>query len=262
MPGQLGNTEVQSPRWYSLKLYELDANFYLVRIDALDRVLDEMLALDDVPVRVRLRLYVYKAKVHSIRMEEKQAQAYKNKAGHLLAQLVKRSQYPKAIIDYANFQIYLKDYDEGIRTLKMLEFNLRGRDDFDLNTQIYTNLGNLHKHKKLLDEALSYYRLANENAKQTDNGYYHFMTRYNLARGHQFLDQFDTALELFAEVLESVKTQDNKHRVSLCHMRMGQILLAQNQSQQALSHLQAVDAPSLPGSTREEFLKLLEQAKL
>lgn len=260
LPAQLESTDSSTERWYSLKLFEMDANFNLVRFDDLDRVLEQMLIIDDLPVRVRLRVYFYKAKVHTFLQQEVEGERFKRKAGRLLTELAKETRHPRAIIDYANFQMYLGNYPDGIRTLKMLEFNLRNLDDPDIKESLYTNLANLHIYNGMEQEALPYYRLANEYAGQTSNLYHQVMTRYNLARGNQFVGNVDRALKLFAEALEMATQHKDDIHVSLSHLRLGQLLLERGDLVQARAHLQKVDASIHSSKTLELLQQLLEKA--
>ena len=104
-----------------LSLMQIDAIFALERHDILFPKLLELEQNPKLPARLRLRVFIYLAKLYTFNGNDSKSKIYKGLVKGMLSALAQDTANPESLIEYGNFQIYLKEYDHGIEIFEKLE---------------------------------------------------------------------------------------------------------------------------------------------
>ena len=241
-------------KWSSLRLYQLDALFHLGQYKNLYDTIEQLLKDEEqLPEQLRLRSYIYFSKTSSMFKKYDQRKFYQMKADSILKDYLENNQHPEKIIEYANIQIYLKDFDEGIKTLVALENKYKSHPDFVTKERIYTNLGNLYSHKNDYESAKANYIKAYENAAKMNVPSREILTLGNIARSYQELGLYEQSIKVFRRVI--VEASDNNYPLylSMANLRMAQIYVNLEQWHQADNFLQLVNVSILRPGLQELF---------
>ncbi|MFY8351064.1 tetratricopeptide repeat protein [Pseudoalteromonas sp. SSM20] len=249
--------EPKTSEWYRFKFLQIQALFDLEQAQALSKVLNELNSISALPTFLQLKVYILSAKNAMFRNNVQDFDLYKSKTFTLMKALNLDTLDPYSLIEYANFHIYLKDYQTGIELLLPLEEKFRDHPNSELKKTIYTNLGNMHALQKLYKDAFSYFKLAFENAQLSLNKHYALMTHYNVARSHQMLEMHHEAEQIFLDVLAAEKTIGHPTIKNLCHYRLAMYYSEQNYHSKLKIHLEQVDPTKLSTKLLNKYQLLL-----
>ena len=139
----LSSLIINSRPWAHLKLLQLDALFNLQKFDALAQELTPLIANDNLPVNFSVYVYIYHAKLLLGNQEKDLAQQYLAKAVSLLNEINDKYPEPVRLIEIANVQIVLKDYQQAKKTLQQLELKFKDRYHPVFKRELYANLGHI-----------------------------------------------------------------------------------------------------------------------
>lgn len=245
--------EPKSSEWYRFKFLQIQALFELEQSQQLTIVLNELKSVSTLPTFLQLKVYILSAKNAMFRNNVQDFKLYKSKTFILMKGIQLDTLDPYSLIEYANFNIYLKDYQTGIDLLLPLELKFRNHPNSELKKTIYTNLGNMHALQKSYKNAFPYYQLAFENAQLSLNKHYALMTHYNVARSHQMLEMHSEAEQIFLEVLSAEKTIGHPSIKNLCHYRLAIYYSEQNNQSKFKSHFEQIDPTKLSTAFLEKY---------
>ncbi|WP_372770869.1 tetratricopeptide repeat protein [Pseudoalteromonas sp.] len=249
--------EPKTSEWYRFKFLQIQALFELEQAQPLTKVLNELNSKSSLPTFLQLKVYILSAKYAMFRNNVQDFELYKSKTFNLMKELNLDTLDPYSLIEYANFHIYLKDYQTGIDLLLPLELKFRNHPNSELKKTIYTNLGNMHALQKAHKNAFQYFQLAFENAQLSLNKHYALMTHYNVARSHQMLEMHNEAEQIFLAVLSAEKTIGHPTIKNLCHYRLAIYYSEQNNQSKLKTHLKQVDPTKLSSALLKEYQHLI-----
>ncbi|CCQ11277.1 hypothetical protein PALB_21640 [Pseudoalteromonas luteoviolacea B = ATCC 29581] len=249
--------EPKTSEWYRLKFLQIQSLFELDQSQSLSNVLTELNSLSTLPTFLQLKVYILSAKNAMFRNNVEDFESYKSKTFTLMKALNLETLDPFSRIEYANFHIYLNDYQKGIELLLPLEQKFRNHPNFELKKAIYTNLGNMNTHLKLYKNAFPYYQLAFENAQLSLNKHYMLMTYYNVARSHQMLGLHNEAERIFLEVLSEEKAIGHPVIKNLSHFRLAVYYNEQTDQAKLQTHLKQIDPSKLSTQLLEHYQQLI-----
>ena len=245
LPRAFKNSEKGSSNWYRLELYRIDAYYGLINTAELGKALDNLESEPNLPPKLQLKLYIYRAKLAGYKGQTTDVALYRQKATNFLESLKDNIKSPDMIIDYANFQLNTKQYQHGIDNLLPLEKAFRHHKNSRIKYRIYTNLGNLYVYIGDLETSLDNFQLAYENAQLHGHEYNQTMALYNVARGLQKLGRLTQAKLKFIQILSRAKQNNDNVHASLSNYRVGEILVIEQKYSEAQQYLQNVETSIL-----------------
>lgn len=195
VPALLKASVHRSRLYYHYKLYQLEALLNLGHFQQLHKELTPWLEDESVPLRFRMAVLTYHAKVLHIQQKTAQSRSRLQQAVALMSQISKQFPSPMTMIEIANLQLYLDKADTAFKTLKQIESRHLRHSSPVFKRELYANmaqamnkLGKLEQHLVYRQQAL-HWAIEAENPQQIAVGW------HNVARAHQFLNQYIQADE-------------------------------------------------------------------
>ena len=194
-----------SRQWYRLKLHQLDAFFTLQQLNNLSAEIDALLTNTTLPINFSVYVYIYYAKLSYLKEDIKPAKEYLNRAVNLLTKI--NDKYPKSLrlIEIANLQTSIKDYEQAKKTLLQLELQFKGKYHPIFKRELYANLAHIANFQednllqiKYRKKSLKWALRANNN-QQVGIAYYNFAWAYQKVGDYKKSEKYYTQAIKFAK---------------------------------------------------------------
>ena len=256
----LSDVPNQGRIWFQYKMYQLDALFQLGRLSELSSEVEPWLVQEDIPLRFKISVFIYHAKILQGQGESQQANEYLEKAIALLKDVNEASADPAQVVQIANTLNSLKRFQQGYDLLKPLAKKYRNRHMPKFKHELFENLGHFAYRLGKLDEHLTYRLLALEWAKEVGNDNQTAISYYNVARAHQELKNYERGFYYFA-IAEKMKAL-GEYDQNMIFYRRAQMSLAMGEVAQAEKFFNTVNRQVEIESYIAMFNKLEEEIVL
>ncbi len=259
---QLASVPFKSRVWFQYKLYQLDALYQLVKLKTLKNELVKWLDIEETPLRFKINIYIFYAKVILSQGCKTLGNEYLNKAINTLKSVNKVATNPMLIVQIANALNDLEKYQQGYDMLIALENKFIKRDDVMLKLELYENLGHFSYRLGKLEEHI-YYRIKTVFwAKQQTSGQRTAVAIYNLARAYQMTKEYSDSLEHFNRAEKYAKKSDNYFTLSMIMFRRAEIEYERGDNKKSMEYVQLIDLKPLSESFEKELDVLINKIKI
>lgn len=165
----LNSTKLYSRQWFRFKKLRLENLFSLQKYHQLQKEIDYWAPKKDTPVHFAVNVYIYQAKLlkyqalHSnvdlLSNDEKvrQIKASLTKASQILSEMNTAFESPIKLIEIANLQFSLQNYETAQKILLQLEKKYSHRDDPLFKQELYGNLGHITRDQGKWQQSINYY---------------------------------------------------------------------------------------------------------
>ncbi|WP_088329833.1 hypothetical protein [Lacimicrobium sp. SS2-24] len=259
LPAVLSSTEPNSHLFFRYELYRLDALLNLGRFEQLQQALSPWLDNTTVPMRFRLAVLTYQAKVFHVAKKPQLASRWLNKALTLMQQFSEHSSSPMAMIEIANLQLYLNDIEAAYQTLRTIEQKHLRHASPRFKQELYANLAQALRKQGDLTQHLDYRQRSLRAAEAVSNLQQIGVSWHNVARAHQILEQFNHAESAFIKAADFAKRAGDEATLMQCLLYRAEIAHHNQQLKKAEQLLSLIDERPLTPS-RRAVLRQLSQA--
>lgn len=223
----LTSSTTKSRQWYRLKLLQLDAFFTLQQLEELSSELETLLTYDTLPVNFSIYVYIYHAKLLYGTKDISAAKEFLTKAVSLLTQLNDKYPKPMRLIEIANLQTSLKDYEQAKETLLQLELKFESRYHPVFKRELYANLGHVAyrqddkvMHLKYREKSLNWALKANNNQQVG-------IAHNNFAWAYQQAGSYKEAEQHYNQAIEFAQKEQDDVNGSISQLRLVDVVLLQ-----------------------------------
>ncbi|MFD2168343.1 tetratricopeptide repeat protein [Thalassotalea euphylliae] len=259
---QLSSVVPESRIWFQYKMFQLEALFQTVDFERLAIEVAPWIERNDIPLRFKINVLIYHAKILGGQGNAPLAVEYMNRAITAIEEVNSASYDPMLVVQIANGLNSLQQFQQGYELLLPLKEKYRNRHMPKFKHELMENLGHFAFRLGDFEEHLSYRLQALEWAKQTENLNQVAISTYNVARAHQMLKNYDRAFHYFqsAEDYQSM----GKHDQNMIMYRRAEMSFDMGEIEGAKSYFSKVnrDVPLLSyRDLFDEFEVKLNQAK-
>ncbi len=254
LPQYLTSVPLHSRVWFQYKLYQLDALFELLKLDELLAEVSPWVNATDIPLKFKLSVHIYYAKLMMTNGSKDEAIVYLERAITILKDVNEVSPDPMLEIQIANSLNSLGRYQQGYDLLKPLETKYRNRHMPEFKHELYENLGHFAYRLGDLEQHLKYRLVAVKWAKELENEVQVAIATYNVARAYQMLKNYDKAFEYFliAEQIQAMGENDQ----NMINFRRAEMSLALGDVSKAQVYFSKVDTKGQIASYNRLFEQL------
>ncbi|WP_286262570.1 tetratricopeptide repeat protein [Thalassotalea atypica] len=236
---KLDTETYQSRVWFQYKLYQLDALFELLELDELYNEVTPWLNADDIPLKFKLAVEIYYAKLLRGKNEKEKAVFHLERAIHTLQDINEVAPDPMLEVQIANALNSLERYQQGYDLLKPLEDKYRNRHMPEFKHELYENLGHFAYRLGDFEQHLQYRLKAQRWAKEHSNKVQIAISTYNIARAYQMLSKYEEAFVYFAKAEEMQAM--GKHDQNMIWFRRAEMALEMSELSKAKEYFAFVD---------------------
>ncbi|NMP31073.1 tetratricopeptide repeat protein [Thalassotalea sp. M1531] len=206
----LTSEKTESRIWFQYKMYQIDALFQLVKFEQLANEVSPWVERKDIPLKFKISVLIYYAKILSSQGSDAIAANYMNQALDAINDVNSVAFDPLLVVQVANGLNHIGEYQKGYDLLIPLEKKYRNRPMAKFKHELYENLGHFALRLKQFQEHLGYRLQALEWAKEVGNDNQTAISLYNVARAHQILEDYERAFHYFelAEQLNAMGPSD------------------------------------------------------
>lgn len=242
----LTSVPIESRVWFNYKLYQLDALFNLVQVKSLKKELEKWIDSDDIPLKFKLTVYIYFAKLIQSEGDVELAEKYFNRAIDTLTSVNQENLNPMFVVQIANTLNYLGKYQQGYDMLKELEKQYMKRVDAILQLEIFENLGHFAVKLKKFDEHVYFRQKALYWAEQQKNIQRKAGAVFNLARSYQMMNDYPQAIIYFTQARKLALDVSDYYLAEITTFRYAEMALAQGNIKAAGEYFEQIDLSVLP----------------
>lgn len=254
---QLPHAPVNKIEYFKLKMFQLNALYYLGKYHLLYIELNRLLEAPRLPKILELKTHILSAKL-AFREQDKSVQKkHLAKAKAIFEGFLATGEDPNILIDYANLHIYLKQYREGIEILQELERKFSKHKNANVLAKVAINLGNLYMHVGELEKAQAQYLIAMDKAKTAGLINVNITSNYNYGRTFQELGQNTKAIEVFLSLISQADNQVDSNISQLIYFRLGQLYAAEQNWPKAKLYLLKVESAEQSNSYKKQVNALM-----
>jgi tetratricopeptide (TPR) repeat protein len=254
LPSYLSSVPLHSRVWFQYKLYQVNAMFELLLLDDLLVEISPWINATDIPLKFKLSVHIYYAKLMKSKGFESEANQYLQKSIQILQDVNEVSPDPMLEVQIANTLNSLGLYQQGYDLLLPLEEKYKNRHMPKFKHELYENLGHFAYRLGDLDKHVEYRLLALQWAKEFGNLVQEAISTYNVARSYQMLEAYEKAFEYFliAEQLQAIGESDQ----NMIWYRRAEMSLAQGNVKDAQTYFSKVNRVTSSKSYQKMFAQL------
>ena len=253
----LKQTQQSSRVWYQYKLLHLEALFRLVMFDELAEQVSPWVEDESVPLRFRINVLVYHAKILRARDANEEGMLYMERAISSIEQVNESNYDPLLTVMVANGLNSMGKYQQGYDLLMPLVKKYKHRPMAKFKHELFENLGHFAHRLGKPEEHLEFRLKALTWAQVLDNKNEIAISLYNIARAYQFLEKYEKAFSYFekAEAMEAMGPSDT----AMITFRRAEMSLAQGDISAAEQYMKVLaDKPTF--SSYQSMFKSLNQS--
>jgi tetratricopeptide (TPR) repeat protein len=223
-----------SRQWYRLKLHQLDAFFTLQQFEKLSLEVNFLLTDQTLPINVSVYVYLYHAKLCFKNKDIIQAHEYINKTVNLMTQLNDKYPNPMRLIEIANLQTSMKDYEPAQKTLLQLEKKFESRYHPIFKRELYANLGHVAYYQGDNDLHLQYRKKSLLWALKVDNNQQIGIAYNNFAWAYQKIGDYKNAEKNYTQAIEIARIEQDDINGTITQLRLVEVTFLQGKIERAL----------------------------
>ena len=253
---QLRHETRHSNKWFSYKLYQLESLFRLKKFETLETEIKPWLGNKDVRFMFQFSIQTYHAKILAVKGNIKQSIIETDKAFAMLGDLNDNYSSPLRVIQIANLQNYLGQYDKAIETLKIVEDRVAHRGLPWVNMELYGNLGHVYclseRFKLCLDSRLKSVKWGEEVGIDQQLA----IAQFNLGEVYLYLDEYADAEKHFKIANKIANKAGDNSNAWYSTLKLAEIQMEQRNKIAALNLLSEVDKNRLPNFLKDIYKDL------
>ncbi|MCH4889918.1 diguanylate cyclase [Acidaminobacter sp. JC074] len=204
-------------------------------LKAYEMVLDFKEKIQDIELKVEAKILEARALIVMSRVSE----AVKI-ADELLAMINKHGFDEKKTTAYniiGTIQFEFINYDKALEAYMKGLANIKAYPDTDTEAMILNNIGDIYNHLEMLDEALNYFYMSLDLAKENEFHSLVGICQLNLAEVHFKKGEFETALDQIRLAINYFSTEEDYIGISHAHYSIGKIYKTIGNYEEAKSEL-------------------------
>ena len=237
----LNNTSPKSRVWFEYKLYQMESLFQLVRMAELKEQTAPWVDRDDVPLKFKIKVYIYYAKAVWAEGQKERAHHYLNRAIETLSLVHQTLSDPMLVVQIANALNSLGEYQQGYDMLQALDKQYLKRNNALFKLELYENIGHFSLSLGKLNEHILYRKKSVFWAKLNSNQQRLAVAIYNLARAHQKIQAYPQAIEHFDQAEKIAHSVSDHYVVEMTKYRKVEMALERGYISQAKHYFQLID---------------------
>ncbi len=258
----LENSISKSRQWYRLKLLQLDALFTLQHLTKLATEINNLLSYDTLPVNFSVYVYIYHAKLSYANNEVIIAKNYLDKALSLLTQIHGKYPDPIRLIEIANLQTSMKDYQQAKTTLLQLEQKYKDRYHPIFKRELYANLGHVayfQEHKSL---HIEYRKNSLKWAKAVNNKQQIGIAYNNFAWAYHTAGEYKNAEENYTKAVTLALSEKDLINGYFSQLRLIEVVILQGKNEKALNLFNQLPTNPVGESLSIRYKNLYQELKV
>ena len=258
----LSSLIINSRPWAHLKLLQLDALFNLQKFDALAQELTPLIANDNLPVNFSVYVYIYHAKLLLGNQEKDLAQQYLAKAVSLLNEINDKYPEPVRLIEIANVQIVLKDYQQANKTLLQLELKFKDRYHPVFKRELYANLGHIAYFQDEKALHIRYREKSLEWAIEANNNQQVGIAYSNLAVAFRKAGNYQLSEQNYKQAVKISQVEQDDINGAISNIRLIEVILLQGKDEEAKKLFNAIPLTSTVFEKSAYYSEIYQALKL
>lgn len=257
LPPLIETVSDDSRLFYRYKIYQLDSLLDLGRFQQLEETLRPWLNDLSVPMKFRLAVVTYQAKLLYVADKSEQARVWLSRALQLMSEINQQLGSPMAMIEVANLQLYLGQTETAYQTLRSIEQRHSRHASPRFRLELYANLAQAVRKQGKLELHLIYRQQSLHWARKSANEQQIAVDWHNVGRAHQFLNQYDKAEQAFITASDYARLADDTSTLMQCLLYRAQIAHQTGQQEKAKALLKLMDKESLTTRRRHLLQQLM-----
>ncbi len=258
----LTSSTAKTRKWYRLKLMQLDAFFTLQQFDKLSSEIDILLTYDELPISFSMYVYLYHAKLNYGAHEITTAKEYLNKAVNLLTEINEKYPKPMRLIEIANLQISMRDFEQAKQTLLQLELKFSTRYHPIFKRELYANLGHVAYFQSNDSLHLKYRKNSLTWALKAENNQQVGIAYNNLAWAFQKIESYENAEHNYNQAIKFAQMEQDDINGSISLLRLVEVLLLQEKVDKASKSFNLLATRTAGNFDSERHNELYRKLKL
>jgi len=258
----LTSSTIKSRQWSRLKLLQLDALFTLQQFKELADEVDILLTYDGLPINFSVYVYLYHAKLSYGEKKLTTAREFLNKAVNLLTEINDKYPKPMRLIEIANLQVSMRDYEQANKTLLQLAQKFKDRYHPIFKRELYANLGHVAYFQEDIALHLQYRKESLKWALRANNNQQVGIAYNNLAWAFQKAENYEYAEKNYALAIKIAQMEQDYINGSISQIRLVEVVLLQNDIEKALKLFKQLPLRPNNKNPSEHYNKLYQKLKL
>ncbi|MCW8833053.1 MAG: hypothetical protein OQK09_11315 [Colwellia sp.] len=236
----LNDSQEYSRQWYRFKQLRLVALFELQRLELLQQEINQWLVAigepnNDIPPSFAVYIYIYHAKLLVGIADDKEVNLYLNKAVNLLSDINSKLPSPLRLIEIANLQISMHEFEKAKLTLLSLESKFKERHNPIFKQELYANLGHIAWQQDDKNLHIEYRQKSLKWALEAPNTQQKSVAHINLAFAYQKAELFKDAEINYRASLKFAELIDDDRTCESARLRLLEVVYLQDKIEQAKS---------------------------
>ena len=258
----LTSTTKNTRPWNHLKRLQLDALFNLQKFDILAEELAPLLANNNLPVNFAVYVYIFHAKLLLGNQEIDLAKQYLNKSVGLLHEINNKYPNPLRLIDIANVQIVLKDYEQANKTLLQLESKFTDRYHPVFKRELYANLGHVAYFQHEENLHITYREKSLKWAIASDNNQQIGIAHSNLAWAYFKIKNYKLSEKHYRQAVKISEIEQDEINGAISKVRLTEVILLQGNNDKANKLFDELTLTAQTLQHSEHFKKIFQALKI
>jgi tetratricopeptide (TPR) repeat protein len=256
---QLQQQPVGSKGWYKLESYLLDYYYDKIDFHNLKLQAEMLLQRQDQPPVVLAQLYFYYTKTLMHLKQPELAAVYGQKAAHLVTELYKSFGNPLRLVELANLQKALGQYELAIQTLSEAEIRAGNSQDPIFWFELNSNKALITDSTQSFAESLLYRQRALAAILPTEHHVKIVVALGNIGRTEQLLGHYESALAHYQQSLTYMSQTTDPKNWSIYHVRLAEIAMQLNKPELTSQYMQQINTELLGPGHRTVYKELQQK---
>lgn len=259
LQSELAKQQVKTADWYKLQSYLLDFYFDKQQVVELRQLAEQLLQAEDNPVVLQAQLYFYYAKVLLQQGDRTLATEYATLAGNKISALFDGFGDPLRLVELANLQISLQQFDRAEQTLLLAESRYNKSHDPIFIFELNTNKALLEDRRQQLGYAALYRQRALDAVLPTGHSGKIVVALGNLARTQQLQGQYEQARVRYQQALPYLKTGADDITRAVYLLRLAELSWQLQDLATGRQYFRQVQFATLPSENHRQLYQQLTQ---
>ncbi|KTF15551.1 hypothetical protein [Pseudoalteromonas sp. H105] len=251
----LENEPQYTKSWYKLKTLQIDYLYDTLNFDEIIVQVEPLVDLESTPTVFKTQLYFYYAKAIS-RTDKEQAIIYANKAMAKLENMYSAFENPFRLLELANLHYVFGDKERSYNLLLNIGSRFAKSRDPIFHFELNANKANVFHSWGNLEKALKFRLLALEAIINTDHKSKITLAIGNVARTHQLLANYDSAIKYYGDSFAYMQYPKNTGTHAVYTLRTAEAYWQSKNRDKAAAMLSEVDQTQLKEGHLNLYMKL------
>lgn len=245
--------------YFEVLQYKYEALFNLQHNEALYNETKKWLNNDKLPILFQITNAIYFAKTALDKGEKEASVENYLLAKSLLGQINEQYPSPIRLVQFANLQMMLKEYQQAYDLLLGLSKKYQNSPDSHFMLEMFGNLAHITDKLGRHQEAITYWQQAKKWSEIFGNKQQIAVVLFNMGNSYYWLKQYPQAADYFNKAIEVSLIAGDSTKANQARMGLINTLLNQQQDCQAKQLYQQIDIAYLSKTMLEEFNALKQQ---